>query len=313
MVRNMQTLLDVVLPVFLVIGFGYVAVWKFAFPLAGIDGLMKFTQSFAIPCLLFQAISKIDLQNSFHPGLLISFYSGAAICFALGIIGSRLILKRDWEDCIAIGFCCLFSNSVLLGLPISERAYGADSLTGNYAIIAMHSPFCYGLGITVMEITRNRGQSPSVMIRAVGKAMFRNALVIAIACGFAVNLSGFELPKVADDALSLVVRAALPAALFSLGGILIQYKPEGDKLAILMVCMIALVLHPALVWSFGTSLSVPQEFFQAGVLTAAMAPGVNAYIFANMYGRAKRVAASSVLIATGSSVITVWLWLTALG
>jgi malonate transporter len=94
---------------------------------------------------------------------------------------------------------------------------------------------------------------------------------------------------------------------------LIQYKPEGDKLAILMVCMIALVLHPALVWSFGTSLSVPQEFFQAGVLTAAMAPGVNAYIFANMYGRAKRVAASSVLIATGSSVITVWLWLTALG
>ncbi|HCI08722.1 MAG TPA: AEC family transporter, partial [Sulfitobacter sp.] len=33
----------------------------------------------------------------------------------------------------------------------------------------------------------------------------------------------------------------------------------------------------------------------------------------NMYGRAKRVAASSVLIATGSSVITIWLWLTALG
>ena len=38
----MQTLLDVILPVFLVIGFGYVAVWKFAFPIAGIDGLMKF-------------------------------------------------------------------------------------------------------------------------------------------------------------------------------------------------------------------------------------------------------------------------------
>ena len=309
----MQTLLDVILPVFLVMGFGYIAVWKFAFPISGIDGMMKFTQSFAIPCLLFQAISKIDLQNSFHPGLLVSFYAGAAICFFVGMVGSRLILKRDWEDCVAIGFCCLFSNSVLLGLPITERAYGATALTGNFAIVALHSPFCYGLGITVMEITRNRGQSPVIMARAIGRAMFRNALVIAIACGFALNLSGFSLPTVADDALSLVVRAALPVALFSLGGVLIQYKPEGDKLAILMVCMIGLILHPALVWTFGTSLSVPRDFFQSGVLTAAMAPGVNAYIFANMYGRARRVAASSVLIATGSSVITVWLWLTVLG
>jgi malonate transporter len=309
----MQTLLDVILPVFLVIGFGYIAVWKLAFPISGIDGMMKFTQSFAIPCLLFQAISKIDLQNSFHPGLLVSFYAGAAICFFVGMVGSRLILKRDWEDCVAIGFCCLFSNSVLLGLPITERAYGAAALTGNFAIVALHSPFCYGLGITVMEITRNRGQSPVIMARAIGRAMFRNALVIAIACGFALNLSGFSLPTVADDALSLVVRAALPVALFSLGGVLIQYKPEGDKLAILMVCMIGLILHPALVWTFGTSLSVPRDFFQSGVLTAAMAPGVNAYIFANMYGRARRVAASSVLIATGSSVITVWLWLTVLG
>jgi malonate transporter len=309
----MQTLLDVILPVFLVIGFGYIAVWKFAFPISGIDGMMKFTQSFAIPCLLFQAISKIDLQNSFHPGLLVSFYAGAAICFFVGMVGSRLILKRDWEDCVAIGFCCLFSNSVLLGLPITERAYGAAALTGNFAIVALHSPFCYGLGITVMEITRNRGQSPVIMARAIGRAMFRNALVIAIACGFALNLSGFSLPTVADDALTLVVRTALPVALFSLGGVLIQYKPEGDKLAILMVCMIGLIIHPALVWTFGTSLSVPRDFFQSGVLTAAMAPGVNAYIFANMYGHARRVAASSVLIATGSSVITVWLWLTVLG
>lgn len=309
----MQTLLDVILPVFLVIGFGYIAVWKFAFPLTGIDGMMKFTQSFAIPCLLFQAISKIDLQNSFDPGLLLSFYSGAAICFAVGIFGARLLLRRDWEDCIAIGFCCLFSNSVLLGLPITERAYGADALTGNFAIVALHSPFCYGLGITVMEIARNRGRSPIVMARAVGKAMFRNALVIAISLGFVANLSGFELPKVADDALSLVVRAALPVALFSLGGVLIQYKPEGDKLAIAMVCLIGLGLHPVLVWIFGTSLSVPRDFFQSGVLTAAMAPGINAYIFANMYGKAKRIAASSVLIATGASIITVWLWLTALG
>ena len=43
-----------------------------------------------------------------------------------------------------------------------------------------------------------------------------------------------------------------------------------------------------------------------------MAPGFNAYIFANMYDRAKRVAASSVLVLTGTSILTTWWWLAAL-
>jgi len=305
----MQNLIDVILPVFLVIGFGYVAVWRGLFPVSGVDGVLRFAQSFAVPCLLFQAIATLDLSAAFDAGLLISFYSGAAICFALGLFGARLLFKRDWEDCVAIGFCCLFSNSVLLGLPISERAYGAENLTGNYMIIALHSPFCYGLGITVMEFVRNRGQSGLGLARAVSRAMFHNPLVIGILAGFAVNLTGLMLPSVLDDALSLIVRAALPAALFALGGVLVQYRPEGDMKAIAMVCCIALVAHPAIVWAMGTALEVPQDLFRAGVLTAAMAPGFNAYIFANMYGRGRRVAASSVLIATASSILTVWVWL----
>jgi predicted permease len=309
----LQTLLDVILPVFLVIGFGYVAVWRGLFPVAGIDGVLRFAQHFAIPCLLFQAIAHIDIAASFSPRLLFSFYSGAAICFALGMFGARFLFNRDWEDCVAIGFCCLFSNSVLLGLPISERAYGADALTGNYAIVAFHSPFCYGLGITVMEIVRNRGQSGIQLLRSISRAMFSNALVIGILAGFAVNLLGLSIPGVVDDALSLIVRAALPAALFALGGVLIQYRPEGDMKAIAMVCAITLLVHPAITWSMGTALSLDQDLFRSGVLTAAMAPGFNAYIFANMYGRARRVAASAVLIATASSILTVWFWLSVLG
>lgn len=301
------------MPVFLVIGFGYVAVWRGLFPVSGVDGVLRFAQSFAVPCLLFQAIANLDLGASFDAGLLISFYTGATVCFILGILGARFLFKRAWEDCVAIGFCCLFSNSVLLGLPISERAYGTEALTGNYMIIAIHSPFCYGLGITVMEVVRGRGKSGLALARSVGNAMFHNPLVIGIMAGFAVNLSGLAIPGVVDDAVSLIVRAALPAALFALGGVLVQYRPEGDMKAIAMVCCIALLVHPAIVWGMGRALSVPPELFRAGVLTAAMAPGFNAYIFANMYGCGRRVVASSVLIATASSIVTLWVWLSVLG
>ncbi|MEL7014192.1 MAG: AEC family transporter, partial [Pseudomonadota bacterium] len=36
---------------------------------------------------------------------------------------------------------------------------------------------------------------------------------------------------------------------------------------------------------------------------------VNAYIFANMYGRAKRVAATTVLVATALTILTASVWL----
>lgn len=307
-----QTLIDVILPVFLVIGTGYGATRAGWFTFGHIDGLMRFTQSFAIPCLLFAAIAHLDLAAGFDPRLLASFYSAATLCFIIGLAGARLLFRRDWEDCVAIGFCCLFSNSVLLGLPITERAYGAGNLTGNYAIIAFHSPFCYMLGITVMEVVRGRGTGGARMVRSVLRAMFRNALILGIGLGFLVNLSGLALPQVVDDALGLITRAALPGALFALGGVLVQYRPEGDLRTIGFVCAVSLMLHPTLVWSFGKGVGLPQDLFRSGVLNAAMAPGFNAYIFASMYGRAKRVAASSVLIATGASILTVWFWLTML-
>jgi len=308
----LQSLIDVILPVFLVIGAGYAATLSGYFKETHVDGLMKFTQGFAIPCLLFLAIAHLDLSTSFDPRLLGSFYIAAGLCFIAGMLGARLLFGREWEDSVAIGFCCLFSNSVLLGLPITERAYGPENLTGNYAIIAFHSPFCYCVGITVMEVIRNRGDGGVRMIRSVLSAMFKNALILGIALGFVVNLSSIAIPAVVDEALGLITRAALPGALFALGGVLVMYRPEGDLRTIGFVCCVSLVLHPSLVWLFGSVSALPQDLFRSGVLNAAMAPGFNAYIFANIYGRAKRVAASSVLIGTGASILTVWMWLTLL-
>lgn len=308
----MQTLLNVILPVFLVLGFGYVAVWRGWMTDNGIEGLMRFTQGFAIPCLLFRAIASLDLSQEFDLAMLASFYTGATTGFVVAMLGARFLFGRPWEDSVAIGFCGLFSNSVMLGLPIAERAYGADSLAGNFAIVALHAPFCYALGITTMEIVRNRGGNLRGLPKRVATAMFRNALVIGILLGFGVNLLQIPLPGVLISATDLMVRAAIPVALFALGGVLYRYRPEGDMRTILFVCAVSLVVHPAVAFGTGTLLGLDDGAMRSAVLMAAMATGVNGYVFASMYGVAKRVAASSVLIGTGLAILTVWGWLAVL-
>ena len=308
----MSSLLDVIIPVFLIIGFGYCTVWIKLFSIDTIDGLMKFTQNFAIPVLLFNAISKVDLLNIFNLNLFFSFYIGATAGFIIGFLGSHYIFNRPLEDSVAIGFCCLFSNSVMLGLPITERAYGNNALQHNFAIVSIHAPFCYFLGITVMELIKSTEKSVSRKSVIILKAMFSNALVIGIVLGFLVNIFGVNLAKSIQASVDMITGVALPAALFGMGGILYQYRPEGDAGPIIMICAVSLIIHPAIVWGFGHQLNLTDAQMRSAVITAAMAPGINTYVFANMYGTAKRVASTGVLLSTALSIGTVWVWLSLL-
>ncbi|MCQ0970593.1 AEC family transporter [Paracoccus sp. TK19116] len=313
----MSSLFTVILPVFLVVGFGWVVTWRGWFSDAGVDGVMSFAQNFAVPVLLFSSIARLDLGSGFDPRLLLAFYAGAFASFFVGWWGARRFFGRNPIDCVAIGFVCLFSNTLLLGIPITERAFGPDALTGNWAIIAVHSPLLYTFGITMMEFTLARGKGLPVgrlALRAL-RGVLQTPLVIGILSGLAMNLltqAGLAMPEGFWAAVDMIARAAIPAALFGLGGVLHRYKPEGDMATITMCCACALVLHPAITFAIGLGTGLDVAGMRSAVVTAAMAPGVNAYIFANIYGVAKRVAASTVLVATGLSILTTWLWLSLL-
>ncbi|MFD2174911.1 AEC family transporter [Rhodobacter lacus] len=315
----MSALIDVILPVFLVLGFGYIVAWKGLFSESAVEGLMRFAQNFAVPVLLARSIAKLDLGASYDFGLMVSFYAGALISFVIGAGAARLWLRRTGPDAVAIGFACLFSNSLLLGIPITERAYGHDALSGNFAIISIHSPFLYAIGIVAMEAVRSHGTGAGLSRVGLNAliGVLRTPLVIGILTGFTIQagqaLTGMALPAPVWSAMDMIAGAALPAALFGLGGVLVRYRPEGDGRAIAMVTMLSLLVHPAIAYGLGRfvfDLGTPA--LRSAVLTAAMAPGVNAYLFSNMYGAARRVAASSVLVATAGSILTISLWLSIL-
>jgi hypothetical protein len=308
----MTALIDVILPVFLIIGFGYAACRGGLFSDGAVDGLMRFAQTFAVPCLLFRSIATLDLGAAFDLALLGAFYAGAFVCFGLGYLGARALFARTPADAVSIGFAAFFSNSLLLGLPITERAYGAAALQGNFAILSIHAPLLYAFGITLMEAAQSggRGLSPGRHLWRTLRAILAVPLVIGILAGFAVNLMGLPQPGALISAVDMMAAAAIPAALFGLGGALVRYRPEGDLRAIALVCGLSLVVHPAVTWGLGRfALALTADQLRSAVMTAAMAPGVNAYLFADLYGAARRVAAASVLIATGLSIVTVWMWL----
>ena len=116
----MLQILQIVLPVFLVIGTGYVAAYLKVFTSEQAGSLMRFATQIAIPCLLFLAISRLDLQAEFQLSVLAPFFIGALASFAMTSLGAWFFFGHKPGYRIAIGFAGMFSNLVLIGLSIVE-------------------------------------------------------------------------------------------------------------------------------------------------------------------------------------------------
>jgi malonate transporter len=305
--------LIVVAPVFLVLGAGALAVRTRRFSQNHVDGLMDFGQNFAIPCLLFRALSKLDLAAAFDIDLLASFYLGSALCFLIGAAGAVLLFKRSAADAVILGFSSLYCNAVLLGLPITERAFGKEGLPVNFAIVSFQAPVCYLIGVSVMEVIRANGARAHETAIRTAKSLARQPNMIAMALGLAANLAGLRFPPFMTGTLDMVGGAALPASLFALGGVLSRYELRGSLSAASFVTFTSLLIRPALVLLLGKLVfHLPTPILRSAVMTAAMAPGVNTYLFANMYGHARDVAASAVLLGTLLSVLSATIWITLL-
>ncbi len=302
-------ILNIVAPVFLVIAAGYLAVRSGITGTEAIDQLMKFAIQFAIPCLLFRATSTIDLGAAFGWRMMLAYYLAAIACFAAAFFVVRYFFKRRPGEAVGVAFAALFSNLVMLGLPISERAWGVDNMAPSYALVAVNAPICYLIGITAMEYLRADGRGAVETSRIVLRAMFRNSMMIGIGLGFIVNLSGIALPGALLAAIELLARAALPVALFALGGVLTRYTLAKSLGEAGLIVVLTLIVQPAITLLLSWQLELPQATTRSIVLMSAVAPGLNAYLFASMYNRGTEAAASAVLLSTILASFTVSTWL----
>jgi len=309
-------MLDIVLtvaPVFVLIAIGYGAVRLNYLQDPVADQLSAYAIKLAVPVLLFTAMVDIDFNAAFSLGAFISFYSGAFFCFVAGIMVARLVFSRTPGEAVSFGFAATFSNSLLLGVPIVERAHGPDALMVAFGIIAFHASLLYTVGMITMEMMRRDGRTLVQTLQSAGRSIIANPLMIGIAAGIGWNLSGLPLPEMLAIPFAMLAGSAIPAALVGLGAALTRYEVKADISETLTIALLSLVIHPMIALILAHFVfALPAHMVIGLVTVAAMPPGVNIYIFASLYDRAVPLAASALVISTAIGVISISAWLYAL-
>jgi malonate transporter len=310
----MLAILNVIAPVFAIIVTGYLAVRWHLYPREGVRGLVAFVNNFATPCLLFQAMLTSDFGATFNAAIIVPFYVGAIFSLIAGtLIAIRFFKTRPGEG-VSSGFAAMFTNTVLIGIPIVQRAYGNEALPTVFSIIAFHAPMLITLGMLVMELVRRDGAPLGKALLVAALRIVQNPLLWGVALGLLCNRFGVVLIEPANAFLTMMSAAVLPAALFGLGGALNEYRLAESWQQALIMSLLKLIAQPLIAYVLMIHiLHVDMSIARYGILLAAMPSGINAYVFATYYNRGVNVATNTILISTALSALTVSAWLYVLG
>ncbi len=310
----MQSLVDVILPVFGLIALGYsVAFFRILRMDVG-EALGDFVFTIAVPLLIFRTLATAHFPPVSPWPLWLSYFAAVIIVWLLGDRLVRHLFGRDERAGVVAGMSAGFSNLVLIGIPLVLTAFGEEGSVPLFVLISVHLPiFMVASSLLIDRLERREKKTPATplaLARSIGKGLLANPIVIGILAGGLWRLAGLPvdgLPKVLIDKLAAT---AAPCALFALGMALRRYGIRGNLAPSLILSLLKVAVLPALVWTLTSTLTdLPLLWIKVVTIAAACPTGVNAYIIASRFNTGHGLASNTITISNIAAVVSVAVWM----
>jgi malonate transporter len=271
----------------------------------------KFVFVVALPALLFHMMSDLSSLPAVDARLLIAFFGGCFLVFALGRIVAARAFHLDAVSQSVFALGGVFSNNVLLGLPLAKLTLGEAAAPSVALVLVFNSLTLWTLVTACVEWARHG----AFTLAGFGKtaiSVARNPIVAAILTGTLVGLTGWRLPGWIDAPLAGLSHLAAPAALLTLGMGLVHYNVRARWRESVAMCALKLVVQPFVVWLLAGLIGLPALETSVVVLLASMSVGVNVYLMAAQFDTLQSTVASSLVLSTVLAAVTTPIWLSLL-
>ncbi|EWY39673.1 hypothetical protein N825_05555 [Skermanella stibiiresistens SB22] len=306
----MAIFVSIILPVFGLILIGYVAGRTPILPATAVRGIANAATYLMIPALLFRSMVGDGAVPSMEPGIVLAYFGGCLIILALALICGRALFRMTLDQLGVFGMAAMYSNAVLLGLPLMQTAFGPSGVILQTRIIAFHSLIL--LPVTTMLIAVGRGQSGG-FLKIIGSAVkdtVTNPIIIGLIGGLAWSFTGLGIWQPLDRMMAMLGAAASPTALIALGAAQAQssLRLGREMTEALTAAALKLVLHPLIVWFLTAKVvGLPPEAVAVATVTAALPAGANVYLQAHQFGVYVAGAVNAVMLTTLLSVVSITL------
>jgi predicted permease len=308
-------ILAITTPVFILIGLGFGAVRLGLFSKPDMRVLGTFVIRFALPAMLFQALSQRPFREVMNAGYLLAYALGSLAAMAAAVLLARVLFKRSFRDSVVFGMGASMSNSAFIGLPVALQVLGPIATVAMALTMLVENLLMLPLLLILADGAGNKGASILRILRDIALNLLKNPMIIAIAIGFGFALSGIRLPQPLFKAIDMLSLASAAIALFVIGGNLAGSAVKGLGREVALVTAGKLLLHPLAVLLAVFLLPGISPELQAAAVFFACVPMFSIYaILGQKYGL--EALCSAVLVAaTVMSFLTIsaFIWLVKVG
>ena len=275
------------------------------------DALTRFTFSVAIPALLFRLMMDFRALPAVDARLLIAYFGGSLLMFAVSRIVAARAFGMDGVSQTIFAMGTIFSNNVLLGIPLAKIILGDASLPSVSLVVVFNSLTLWTLVTVSVEWARH-GEVSLRGFAATARSVVLNPVVSSVLLGIAFSFTELAMPRVATDTLGLLSQAAVPMSLIVLGMGLAEYGIGEGIAPSLVLSLLKLVAAPLLVYAIARAIALPAVETQTVVMLASLPVGANVYIMARQFGALQAPVATSLVLTTALAALTTPLLLVAI-
>jgi malate permease and related proteins len=298
------TLQNILLPVFLQIGLGFLLKKLIRFK---VDGLVNVQFYLVIPSLLFVSMYNMAASNSIFGQIILHALALVAILYLLSLLTARLLKVTQSKKSAMVNNVCLY-NSGNFGIPLVQLLYGTNPLAMSVQMIIMmvSAIMTNTLGI----YSANRGN------KNFAKAIFdifKVPMVYSVLLAFL--LRGLQVPVWPPvwKALESLGQALVPIALITLGAQLAETRLTWKWLDLLPTIFLRLVVSPLIAFLLVRVLGLQGVAAQVAIIAAASPTAINAVLLAIKYDNEPAFASEVVFLSTVLSALTVALTINLVG
>jgi hypothetical protein len=305
MIASAPHTLAITVPIYIVMAFGYLAVRTAVFSAPDMRVLGKFVVKFALPALLFTALSQCPIADIVNAGYLSAYAGGSLAMFAGATAFARFARRNSVSHSALIGVGASFSNSGFVGYPIVLQLLGPPAAVALAMCMIVENVIMFPLGLVVAELGDGEGRRwTRVLAQSLG-GLLHSPMIVAIFAGFVVSLLGIALSEPLVRTINMLAMSSTATALFVIGGSLVGLEVRNVLGAVAGVALAKLLLHPLAVAAMLWLLPPMDPALRTAAIAFAAMPMLSIYpILAQRY-RFEGFCAAALLVATLLSFVTV--------
>ena len=294
-----MAIIQLQLQIFLLVAIGYL--------LSKLGMLVLVTRK-QLTDLVIYVILPCNIVESFQVDLTHDLLISAGIVLVLGFAAQglyallNLFLYRrfDARRQINLKYGTICSNAGFMGLPLSLSIFGPTGLM--YASVALLPIrlFMWSAGLSLYTSTTKK---------QVLKTLATHPCIIAVFVGFALMLSGLQLPAFLNDTIDSLGNCCTALSMVVIGAILSDVDPRTVlEPAVLYYVVIRLIAIPAFLFGVLWLLKVDSLVTGIIVILSAMPAGSTTAMLAQKYDQDPEFASKMVFLSTLASLVTLPLW-----